>query len=422
MHNSKCSCPFCLKQSKSHSKCCPPPEVIKGPEGPRGPQGCPGEPGRKGDTGDQGDKGDRGEKGEMGEMGQQGFIGLTGQQGEQGERGFTGAQGQKGDRGETGAQGAQGQQGSEGGVGQRGEKGDTGDTGATGAKGDTGDTGDRGERGEKGDKGDTGIQGAEGSSGFVSCTDPDEAGCFSVTFRDASGNPVVKQFQECVTLLACGYSGSAVCESPTVTGVVEESPTRKKVQFSYPSGMTGEVILEQTNSAASNFSVTGTQVSGNTVVMEVETDGKIRYNALLDKNSLPTAGECTAPLDAILGINGLRDAGGQLPQIQKEIGGAVAQTGFTQTDSTFNVEAGEQSSIFTDDTPAILFGNDASNLKGSMFTGNVDTFNRSTQRFQVTFEACWYSPVEVTADAAGNFLSAVDVNGNDIAENQVVIL
>ena len=399
---------------------------LRGEKGTQGADGCKGAAGRDGMHGDPGPAGPEGPQGIQGLVGPQGLIGPRGEQGIQGIQGIQGETGETGKScGVDGVLSADGRQLTVSFYADGAFVDSETLTAPTGLQGEQGVQGVQGEAGVDGPVGPTGPAGTDGltgASGFVSKTEPDESGCFTVTFRNEAGDEVPCTFQECVTLLACGYTGTAICETPVVTGVVDESPTRKRILFVYPSGMTGEIVLEQTNSAATIFNVSTPTVVNDEVTFNIETDGKIRYNALLDKSVLPSAEDCTAPLDAVLKLNGLADLGDQLPQIQKEVGGEVTQLGFTQADNTFNLQTGFSTSQWEDDTPAVFFGGVASNLVGSMFTGNIDTFNRSTQSVTTSFSACRYTPVAVTTDVAGNFLSAVDASGNDVPEASVVIL
>ena len=212
--------------------------------------------------------------------------------------------------------------------------------------------------------------------------------------------------------------------------LVEDTNVRKVYTFTYPSGLTGEITLEQTNQAATQFTVNSATVVGNDVCLNITTDGKVRYNAKYDKTALPTAtlpgdtsGEfCSAPLEGILDINGLQWLGSQT-QIQKEIGGQVTQTGFTQSDNTFDVVNGfAGATAWQDDTECVLYGGDSVNLIGSNFTGNIDAFANSLQTYDFCVEACYCQPVAVETDANGNILNAYDVNGNPVDPNTVTLL
>lgn len=397
----------------------------KGDRGDPGEKGDAGPKGGRGDRGERGEKGDTGDRGETGEIGHKGDKGDTGCKGDTGNTGPKGDTGSKGEKGDTGSKGDPGEKGSVGDTGEKGDKGDTGDKGDPGDKGDTGEKGDKGDTGDKGDKGDTGDKGEVGTNGtagapglnaFVSCTDPDDSGCFEMTMRDQNGQPVTKQFQDCVRLLGCGYAGTPICAS-NATGTVMEISAGNVFDIAVNHTVAGGVLtsaIQFTDTIQSGTtSISNVRFEGGRLCIDVVTQGKLDFNNVYDKTALPkTPQGCTSPLSGEVEIDGL-STGGQATQINKTTGGTVIQTGFEDIgNSNYNVISNDNSWI--DTVNPQLFGGIPGADLGANFSFIVDTFGDTQQTYTICESVCYYEPIEFQATLDGTPIpgTGVDSNGN----------
>ena len=229
-----------------------------------------------------------------------------------------------------------------------------------------------------------------------------------------SNESALKEFVlACFRETCCGYVGGAICETPSV-GNPTSTQTLYELPFSYPSGITGTISLDQ---SAPNgvMTVSNHRVQGNKVCVDIrlENNAEVGYNILIDKTAGPVAGSCTAPIDGILDIDGLvGNQGGS--QIQKEVGGVVSVTNMAAVQGNVFETINNSPTTFQDDIDPGHFGGDASNLQGSTFTGSVQVFDGSTQNITLCVETCYYMPAEAEKDASGAIVSVIDSDGNNV--------
>ena len=419
--------------------CCP---YVAGPQGKQGPAGRDGERGERGPQGPEGCKGASGRDGRDGDpgpagpTGPQGQTGTKGADGEDGKscevRGFTNPEGDQltveflndgtvtntevinAPKGETGATGPQGLTGP---TGSQGLTGATGPQGLTGPKGDTGAIGATGAKGDKGDPGARGADGARGPSGVQGCTFNEDTNCYDVVLNLEDGSQKTAQFGGCVTLLACGFSGTPICPTGAAVtfGDVDQDSAEINVDYTIAGGtLTSQFKLNDTIQSATT-TVSNPRFENGQVCFDVQTTGKLDISQLFDKTGLPqTPQGCTSPFTGNVEINGVLVGSGQPTQINKTTGGAVDADGWGDVGgNNFNIL--QDNAQWADRIPRPrLFGGIPGSLIGNNFGYIVDTFGDNVQTFTVCEDVCYYEPIEYETDLSGNPIAGtgVDSSGN----------
>ena len=214
----------------------------------------------------------------------------------------------------------------------------------------------------------------------------------------------------------CGYIDQAICEIPTI-GTVSSTETQVVIPFSTASGLSGQVILSKI-SAAGTMNVNAPNVSSDTIRVPVDLTGGVQvgYNILVDTSSIPLSMSCGAPVSGELDIIGLSGSGEA--QIAKSVGGTVTTENLNNPQGNVYVTNSANDSSFTDVADPHYFGGLASNLVGSTFTGIVQLLGASDQNMVLEVNTCYFAPALAQYDNSGAFVSAIDANGDSVAENE----
>jgi len=400
------------------------PTGITGPTGPTGvigPTGPTGITGASGPTGPTGTTGTSGPTGPTGVTGPTGPTGTTGASGPSGPTGPTGEGGPSGPTGPTGITGASGPSGPTGPTGEEGPSGPTGPTGTTGASGPTGPTGITGPTGPTGTTGASGPTGATGTSGPSGPSGPTgdkgptgPVGPGGETFWYDGGDYLYPNAtyttEVAADQLILGYAGT---KSSIITNDTDEDLTLD------PNG-TGNIILNadlkdeylssgihlsQANTTGLSSDLSAGSIIG--AINEVKTGGGIKYLPIIyegtaqdedaffdgftpDQNIVITKitlSARTAPTDADLQIDLLKDSGEQSTIATLSNGSNYETTNITDTTITSSETLGLKikqvgSTVAGEDITVILHYKEPAGGGGSSY---LNIFHEGSAQDEDTF-------------------------------------
>ena len=259
------------------------------------------------------------------------------------------------------------------------------------------------------------IQILDGGSNLISTA----SGVVTVgAVRDCEGaviNTQTAMFEKCELEQRCGFIGSAICETPALGNVVINGD-QVSVPYAYASGLTGSVVLTK-QSTGGSFTVSNQRVESQFVAFDVQLTGDVRvlYNVAADKQNLPDANDCLAPLESILRIDGFSGAADG-SRIEKSVGGSSEFTNMQDILENVFETINNAESTYTDTVAVSNFG--GSSVVGATHVGSLEVFDQSEQTITIRVQTCHYVAVQAIFESTGVFDSAIDSNGQAVLESE----